>query len=948
MSLGVNDGSADHPDDLRSHTTSSRLRLHGVGTPVHNDAVVGERTCDLDGGALPPESRAVLELLAAGLTLGDAATRLHLSRRTADRRLAQARQVLGVATTAQAVATLRAPARDVQLPEHPPRLVGRDDVLLEVAEDLAGDRAVLVVGEGGVGKTAFLRAVATADGRPVHSATAHAGTRWQDYGPIRQAVGAATAGGDIEAVAAQVEATLGPDVLVIDDLHLADPATVAVLAALSGRVAVIAAARPEAAVGDADVVDILRASGFRIVQLEALDRAATTELARTLAPALGAKRVDEVVEGSAGLPLIVEFLCGTAPELRADRGLVPAIDALSPAALDTAVLLAVSHRPLRIEQGAEELLASRIALRGGDGRLRIKHQLIADAVLAAAGAAVVRAMHRRLAASAEGPAEAAQHWMLAGDLDAAVDQGLLAAEAATSPTERARLLLLVAQCCHDDRSSARWLEAAAALSVAGLHDEAREALESLEDAHVSAEQEGRKLLIQARAAWHLGDAATAVECARSGLDAVGGSGGRTEAMLLIESVRCEVLSTGITDDHDGRLARATSIIDVGPGRGSLLNVAALLPYFRDGAGLAEWESGLAAARLEGDVDTAMRCANNIIMWNESSGDQASSLDLALEMSAEAESLGLGSWQLQFTTAAANLMYHRGRYDEALTLLDHVEHGAVDVRTRQQATVVRAAILIDLGMLDAARECMGPRPASPARDWLADDGMYYLHAAWELAAGRPQETLRLIEEFARMAQTESSMWIFLLPIRAWAEHDLSLPITPHDRTSPIPLICGLLAEASGVAHLAHDPSRATELLDAAAELGREWSLAQGLRAQWGAAEAARLAGADDATDRLLEVERAAAGMRMEPLLARIHRSLRQTGVTRKARRAPDRSGLLTERERIVIDLVSQGSSYAEVARRLRVGRPTVRRVLANAQIKLGASSRLAAVAAAGGS
>ena len=56
------------------------------------------------------EQRELLALLAEGSSLGDAAERLHLSRRTADRRLAAARATLGAATTAEALrafATIR-------------------------------------------------------------------------------------------------------------------------------------------------------------------------------------------------------------------------------------------------------------------------------------------------------------------------------------------------------------------------------------------------------------------------------------------------------------------------------------------------------------------------------------------------------------------------------------------------------------------------------------------------------------------------------------------------------------------------------------------------------------------------------------------------------------------------------------------------------------------------
>jgi DNA-binding NarL/FixJ family response regulator len=52
---------------------------------------------------LNAEQRRLLELLAEGHSLGDAALRLHVSRRTADRRLAAARRALGVRTTAEAL-----------------------------------------------------------------------------------------------------------------------------------------------------------------------------------------------------------------------------------------------------------------------------------------------------------------------------------------------------------------------------------------------------------------------------------------------------------------------------------------------------------------------------------------------------------------------------------------------------------------------------------------------------------------------------------------------------------------------------------------------------------------------------------------------------------------------------------------------------------------------------
>ncbi|GAA1504886.1 hypothetical protein [Nocardioides humi] len=59
------------------------------------------------GPLLSAVERRLLDLLSDGVGLGAAATRLHLARRTADRRLASARSTLGVETTTQAIAAHR-------------------------------------------------------------------------------------------------------------------------------------------------------------------------------------------------------------------------------------------------------------------------------------------------------------------------------------------------------------------------------------------------------------------------------------------------------------------------------------------------------------------------------------------------------------------------------------------------------------------------------------------------------------------------------------------------------------------------------------------------------------------------------------------------------------------------------------------------------------------------
>jgi DNA-binding NarL/FixJ family response regulator len=69
---------------------------------------VEHRTADRAvGPPLDQTQRRLLELLAEGLPLGTAAQTLHISRRTADRRLAAIRAAYGVTTTAEALISAR-------------------------------------------------------------------------------------------------------------------------------------------------------------------------------------------------------------------------------------------------------------------------------------------------------------------------------------------------------------------------------------------------------------------------------------------------------------------------------------------------------------------------------------------------------------------------------------------------------------------------------------------------------------------------------------------------------------------------------------------------------------------------------------------------------------------------------------------------------------------------
>jgi len=96
----------DAPGALADALVSDLRRLGTVEVRQGED----QRGRDLQPTTTPsldPQARALLDLMVDGATLGEAAATLHLSRRTADRRVAEARRALGVPTTTAALVMLR-------------------------------------------------------------------------------------------------------------------------------------------------------------------------------------------------------------------------------------------------------------------------------------------------------------------------------------------------------------------------------------------------------------------------------------------------------------------------------------------------------------------------------------------------------------------------------------------------------------------------------------------------------------------------------------------------------------------------------------------------------------------------------------------------------------------------------------------------------------------------
>lgn len=94
--------------DLVVHATAPREVIDQLCDDLSHLGDLDHRVGATEAGPdLSGEQRELLAQLLAGKTLGEAARALHVSRRTADRRLAAARRSLGAANTSEALVLAR-------------------------------------------------------------------------------------------------------------------------------------------------------------------------------------------------------------------------------------------------------------------------------------------------------------------------------------------------------------------------------------------------------------------------------------------------------------------------------------------------------------------------------------------------------------------------------------------------------------------------------------------------------------------------------------------------------------------------------------------------------------------------------------------------------------------------------------------------------------------------
>jgi DNA-binding CsgD family transcriptional regulator len=914
--------------------------------------------------------------------------------------------------------------------------VGRDDALkrLDAALALAAageGSVVLVYGEAGIGKTRLCEQAGQAHrsrgglvlvGRATPEETAIG------FGPIADALRAArrseppvwdaatthadvlsavvpeladaATGGErryadrpvlFEALLDAVEesARAGQAVLwVLDDVHWADDASWHLIGYAARRVTamslVLAVSYREEEIGPASprwtsLVQLKRDPHVLTVPLGRLGAADAERLVAALAPGLPPDLTGEIIERSAGTPLLIEALAtmaassGTLPELP-DVALATVRERaarLSPAGrdlLDVAAVagLAVEEQllaTLRPEASAAELIAAGLLNRDGE-KYRFGHPLLRDAAQAEIPAARQRQLHEELAAmlTAGGQAGAervAGHLEHAGQPQAAVaalEQAAAQAQQAADIGRGATLSL-------------------AAFRLARRHQQLKLRSAGLEMAAI------RGLLLTRR--WSELDPILRDTWSRR--DRLPPA----DQEFLAVALGWHLFVMGKVTESWAHIQRQLSRPGQQPGPAGhtarLHNQAAAIAWYRGDPEAARHHAGaLEAAQRTGDSEAAWWARHHRILARyQLTSDRQKAVGELRESAASARTLGLVDPEVNALWAIAG--YTTTQQDVAAAMTAAARSGYTAIIDHLQ--VLSAAISILQGRADEAEALFvraGPRirlgePCFAA--WVdVSEALLYLHrgelrearrllygaaAATEAAQLHPHATYRaaalgwLAWEEGRWADVAASLQICLQGLRV---------ITPAPPAAGVPYAGGTLASGMIFLPLHVDAlmrlGRTAEAETLVSQLpagdagGRFWQASHaaamfrlapgpGLGAEAQSAAAAAPWPWLSALSMLWQGEflgdtEAAAGSMMlfedisAPLGAgRADRVLSRMGIRQPVRK---NAGPLSERETEVAQLVAEGLSNPAIAARLYLSRPTVASHVTHILTKLGFSSR----------
>jgi DNA-binding CsgD family transcriptional regulator len=697
-------------------------------------------------------------------------------------------------------------------------------------------------------------------------------------------------------------------------------------------------------------IEQFQAAGFTLIELGGLDASESAALVQELRPDLGPAGRDRLISRTGGNPLLLRELAATGePSASLRLALAARLRRLDAVGQEAFSLLSLAGRPVNAaalgDAGVKSLLEAELAIAGPAG-VEVRHALLAELAVERMDADERRVMHARIARNVDDDGEAARHFALAGEPQRAFRAAMRAASAATRPAERASHLAVAAACATGPEADDLRLGAARALEDAHDRDGVLRTLDLISPDNVDAQAQAQ--LLRARGAWAGGDAPGLVDALDAGFALAGGTGSETEVRLRIEHSRVAIfidtdLAAGVAEASAAlELARTTGV-DVP--RAEYLYGTALATADLPGSEAA-LRAAIDDARAAGDPSTEFLAANNLIAFNESSGDPAVALALCREYIDRAHQLGLGEWELGFRMALAGLDFHAGNYNDVLAGEDLLVQ-AREPRARDYLLEAFCLALIDVGRIDEALRRVDAAEPTFAKDGRGLVQLHWMRTEAALWGGQPARALGHAEHVLAGPAGDPNIefgWVS----RAWALFDLGRDPGPPPPAHRRAMLSAVRPELEGIRALhAEEPATAANGFAEAARLWAPYHRRGEIRSLWAHGEAVRRSGDTAGAVRLLTaVEQRAKELGMHPLLARIHQSLRAAGQRRSAPRTRTPGSVLTDRQRQILGLVADGLTNAQIAHRLGISRHTVVTQLASASAKLGTSSRAQTASLAG--
>ncbi|WP_218577161.1 ATP-binding protein [Phytohabitans rumicis] len=839
-------------------------------------------------------------------------------------------------------------------------------VLAGAARDAArgAGSVALVFGEAGIGKSSLVeaaRAVLPAEGRMLIGYCDDLATK-RTLGPFRDLVGrvgvdlarALRGGADRDEVLAALRAELDwaghPTVLVVEDVHWADEATLDALRYVVRRVAELPAVllltyRVDELTRDHPVQGLIGlASGAPRVHRLPLSRLSVEAVRK-----LGADRTDadEVYAVTSGNPFFVAEVLAWGEAVpptvvdavlarvhRLDRSTQDALEQLAavPSALDRWLVDAL------VPDGLGELAAAeqRGLLGVTPDRVAFRHELTRRAVLDSVPAARRVELHARVLAALVERGEPdlsrlMHHAAEAGDVEAIARYGPDAArDAAQAGAHREAIahyrLVLRQRDRFPPAERADLLRAyAVEMYTAGVAPDAV----AVQRAAVELRRElgdpgalGADLRWLSRMHWWAGDRASAEAAATEAIAVLEAAGDdRALALALSNQSQLDMLANR-TDQSialgERAVALATSVGDAAILAHALTNIGTARWNDGDPAGRAAIERALRIALDAGEHEHAIRAYANII-WTlldfyqlaEAEPYMTAALPLAeraehigflsyLHVSRGRLELGRGEWEAAERSAEAGVGAHLPAVCAALTV-----QGTARVRRGQPGGDELLARAWELAVRMDELQRLGPVAAARAEAaWLTGD-----HAAARAIAGPVYDDARRLGNVAWAA--ELGFWLTVA----------GQPVPPLSSDHPYAV------QAAG---------RWREAAQWWGAAGCPYERALALSASDGAA---------DLLDAVAELDRLGA----EPLARIVRGRLRDLGVSRVPRGPVEATRTnpagLTSRQVEVVRLLGAGLTNTEIAERLVVSPRTVDAHVAAVLGKLGAHTRQEAAARA---